>query len=93
MGEVDQFDNRAAGHRHKMMWPGFQAVFGIPWPVKPFATCIIDGPELSKRIRIENRHEAIANAVDVYGQALRKYLREEEILQRSAEYVVGIHWG
>jgi hypothetical protein len=63
---------------NKMMWPGFQAIFGVPWPVKPFATCTIDGNELSRRIRIENRHEAIFNAVDVYGEALRKYLREEE---------------
>jgi len=61
-----------------MMWPGFQAVFGVPWPVKPFTTCIIDGKELSRRIRIEDRHEAIFNAVDIYSQALRKYLREEE---------------
>lgn len=64
---------------NKMMWPGFQAVFGIPWPVKPFTTCLIDGKELSRRIRIENRHEAIFNAVDVYAQALKKYLREEEV--------------
>jgi hypothetical protein len=63
---------------NKMMWPGFQAVFGIPWPAKPFTTCVIDGAELSRRIRINNRHEAIYNAVDIYAQALRKYLKEEE---------------
>jgi hypothetical protein len=63
---------------NKMMWPGFHAVFGVPWPGKPFTTCIIDGAELSRRIRIENRHEAIFNAVEIYAQALRKYLREEE---------------
>jgi len=63
---------------NKMMWPGFQAVFNVPWPPKPFATCIIDGPELGRRIRIENRHEAIYNAVDLYEQALRRYLHEEE---------------
>jgi hypothetical protein len=62
----------------KMMWPGFHAVFGVPWPAKPFTTCIIDRAELSRRIRIENRHEAIFNAVEIYAQALRKYLREEE---------------
>ena len=63
---------------NKMMWPGFQAVFGVPWPVKPFTTCAIDGKELSKRIRVEDRHEAIFNAVTIYAEALRKYLREEE---------------
>jgi hypothetical protein len=63
---------------NKTMWPGFQAAFGVPWPAKPFATITIDGDVLSKRIRTEDRHEAIFKAVDVYGDALRKYLREQE---------------
>jgi len=63
---------------NKTMWPGFQAVFGVPWPAKPFATCTIDGNELSRRIRIEDRHEAISEAVKIYADVLRKYLREEE---------------
>ncbi|TPW33639.1 hypothetical protein FJU08_00655 [Martelella alba] len=63
---------------NKMMWPGFQAVFGIPWPAKPFASCQIDGAELSRRIRGDDRHEAIYKAVDLYEEALRRYLREEE---------------
>ena len=63
---------------NKMMWPGFQAVFGVPWPEKPFTTCVIDGQELSRRIRVEDRHEALFTAVNIYADALRKYLREEE---------------
>ncbi len=63
---------------NKTMWPGFQAAFGIAWPAKPFATITIDGDVLSSRIRTEDRHEAIFKAVDAYGDALRKYLREQE---------------
>ena len=63
---------------NKAMWPGFQATFGIPWPVKPFAAINIDGDVLSRRIRTEDRHEAIFKAVEVYSDALRKYLREQE---------------
>jgi hypothetical protein len=63
---------------NKMMWPGFEAVFGIPWPAKPYTSCMIDGDELSRRIRIENRHEAIFDAVQLYEETLRKYLDEEE---------------
>ena len=63
---------------NKMMWPGFEAVFGIPWPGKPYTSCLINGDELSRRIRIENRHEAIFNAVQLYEETLRKYLDEEE---------------
>lgn len=63
---------------NKTMWPGFEAAFGAPWPSKPFAAITIDGDLLSRRIRSEDRHEAIFKAVDVYGDALRKYLREQE---------------
>jgi hypothetical protein len=40
--------------------------------------CLIDGPNLSERIRGIDRHKAIYETVDVYSSALRKYLREEE---------------
>ncbi len=63
---------------NKMIWPGFQAVFGVPWPAKPFATCLLDAEDLSRCIRNENRHEAIFNAVALYSDALRKYLNAEE---------------
>lgn len=63
---------------NKTMWPGFEATFGVPWPAKPFATITIDGDLLSRCIRNEDRHEGVFRAVDVYGDALRKYLREQE---------------
>lgn len=63
---------------NKTMWPGFQAAFGVPWPATPFAKITIDGDLLSRRIRSEDRHDGIFRAVDVYGDALRKYLREQE---------------
>lgn len=63
---------------NKTMWPGFEATFGVPWPAKPFAKIPIDGDLLSRRIRNEDRHQGVFGAVDVYGDALRKYLREQE---------------
>lgn len=63
---------------NKMMWPGFQAVFNAPWPNTPFAKILIDGKTLSDRIRIEDRHQAIYQAVTIFSEAVRKYLREEE---------------
>jgi hypothetical protein len=60
------------------VWPGFEAVFGAGWPSKPFATCAVNPAELSRRILIGDRHQAIYSAVDLYEQALRKHLREEE---------------
>ncbi|MHC2574989.1 argonaute/piwi family protein [Rhizobium leguminosarum] len=63
---------------NKMMWPGFQSVFGIDWPEVPFTTCQIDGSELDERIRSSNRSEAIYNAVGLYEDALRRHLVNEE---------------
>jgi hypothetical protein len=40
------------------IFPGFQAVFGVDWPVEPAAWIEIDPAELSKAIRIQDRHQA-----------------------------------
>ncbi|OAI30616.1 hypothetical protein A1351_22510 [Methylosinus sp. R-45379] len=63
---------------NKMFWPGFEAVFAAPWPEQPYASCVIDGAELSRRIRIENRYEAISEAAKLYGDTLRRHLDDEE---------------
>ncbi|TBW32409.1 hypothetical protein EYW49_22110 [Siculibacillus lacustris] len=63
---------------NKMLWPGFQAVFNVEWPEKPFAFVEIDEAELSRRIRSENRHEGISRAVELFDTAVRKYLRQED---------------
>ena len=63
---------------NKMLWPGFEATFGVPWPEKPFAQIVIDGSALSERIRGGDRHQAIFTAVDLYAEAVRRFLREEE---------------
>lgn len=63
---------------NQAMWPGFQSVFNIDWPELPIAKCVIDGKELSKRIRSSDRSEAIYTAVGVYEDALRYHRRNEE---------------
>jgi hypothetical protein len=70
--------NRKRNDANTFIWPGFEAVYGAAWPSKPFATCMIDAAELSRRILGADRHQAIYSAVALYEEALRKYLREEE---------------
>jgi hypothetical protein len=70
--------NRKRNDANTFVWPGFEAVYGAAWPSKPFATCMIDAAELSRRILGADRHQAIYSAVALYEEALRKYLREEE---------------
>jgi hypothetical protein len=70
--------NRKRNEANMFVWPGFEAVYGAAWPSKPFATCMIDAAELSRRILGSDRHQAIYSAVTLYEEALRKHLREEE---------------
>src|SRR3954452_21541465 len=69
---------RKRNDANTFVWPGFEAVYGAAWPNKPFATCLIDAGELSRRILGADRHQAIYSAVALYEEALRKYLREED---------------
>lgn len=62
---------------NRMIWPGFQSVFNIEWPTTPMAKCVIDGTELSSRIRSSDRSEAIYTAVDIYDEALRTHRTDE----------------
>jgi hypothetical protein len=70
--------DRKRNEANTFVWPGFEAVYGAAWPSKPFATCLIDADELSRRILGGDRHQAIYSAVALYEEALRKYLREED---------------
>jgi hypothetical protein len=69
---------RKRNDANTFVWPGFEAVYGAAWPSKPFATCLIDAGELSRRILGADRHQAIYSAVALYEEALRKYLLEED---------------
>ncbi len=69
---------RKRNDANTFVWPGFEAVYGASWPSRPFATCLIDAEELSRRILGADRHQAIYSAVALYEEALRKYLREED---------------
>ena len=59
------------------IFPGFQAVFGVDWPVEPAAWIEIDPAELSKAIRIQDRHQAIHKAVSLYSDAIADHLRDD----------------
>ena len=63
---------------HHASWPGFQAVFGTKWPEAALVELKVDDAELSKAIRIGNRHEAIYRAVSFFEEPIRRHLRETE---------------
>ena len=67
-----------ADKAHHASWPGFQAVFGTKWPEKVLVELTVDEAELSKTIRIENRHEAIYKAVSIFEDVILRNLRQNE---------------
>lgn len=44
---------------HFQYWPGFSAVFNASWPTTPLAEYVLDEGELSRTVRLEDRHHAI----------------------------------
>lgn len=58
---------------HHVPFPGFQEAFNSEWPEKPVA--VIDDltlDEIEATIRIQNRHEAIHNCVDLFVTRLQR---------------------
>jgi hypothetical protein len=56
---------------HHVLFPGFAAAFNTEWPVKPHSViATVDGGNLAKALRFDNRNEAIKKAVDLYVQPL-----------------------
>src|SRR6185312_1855127 len=48
---------------HQAAFPGFEAVFETRWPVEPAVEIPISGAEISRLIRISDRHLAIFETV------------------------------
>lgn len=59
------------------VFPGFQALFGVEWPKDPAVWIEIDPEELARVIRIQDRHQAIHQAVSLYSEAIADQLRDE----------------
>ena len=64
---------------HHVPFPGFAEAFHARWPTRPAVIISdIDEVDLGRRLRIENRHEAIKAAVDVYVERLIAETRRNE---------------
>jgi hypothetical protein len=73
---------------HHVAFPGFAEAFHASWDSDPIRVIDdIEPDELLKALRIENRHEAVKTAVDMYVERLQSDQRREED-QPSFWYVV-----
>lgn len=64
---------------HHVPFPGFTEAFGAEWPTEPTISLgEVDPAELSRTLRIENRHEAIRSAVDLFVNPILKAVNSKE---------------
>jgi len=59
-------------------FPGFEAAFGIPWKPEPAQEVVIDEIELHRRIRFDDRHMRVFEAVDLYASAILQNVNQED---------------
>lgn len=59
-------------------FPGFEAAFGIPWKPTPAQEVVIDEVEIHRRIRFDDRHVRVFQAVDLYASAILANIAGED---------------
>lgn len=80
VGQITGYIPAAKAEQHHLAFPGFEAAFRTKWPINPVAEIEVSGPALSSRVRIPDGHERVFKTVDLFDQAIRRHLREEEAI-------------
>ena len=63
---------------HQISFPGFEAVFRTPWSVQPVAELPISPNDISKSLRISDRHVGIFETVSLFEGAIRNKIRMDD---------------
>lgn len=59
-------------------FPGFEAVFGVPWSSQPTVAREVSGDELAEVLRIDDGHIRVYRAVDMFAQKIFEVSRDED---------------
>jgi hypothetical protein len=60
-------------------FPGFEAAFRTRWPVRPVIELPISAADISRLIRIADRHVAIYETVSLFAQPIQERYREDDL--------------
>jgi hypothetical protein len=63
---------------HHAAFPGFEAVFQTKWPTEPAVEIPISSAEISRLIRIGDRHLAIFETVSAFADPIKQKLRDDD---------------
>jgi hypothetical protein len=64
---------------HQLGFPGFEAVFRTAWPIQPVAELPISTTDISKALRVSDRHVGIFEAVSLFEGAIRRKIRQDDV--------------
>jgi hypothetical protein len=64
----------------RVPFPGFEAVFGIPWDVKPIIEYKVSKEELAMNYLLSDRHQRVYKTVEIYYKKIEQALRNEDAL-------------
>ncbi len=78
VAQITNYIPALKAEQHHLAYPGFEAAFKTKWPLAPVASIEVSGPELSSTVRIPDGHERVFKTVDLFDQAIRRHLREED---------------
>ena len=68
-----------ARHRNRPVFPGFEAIYGIPWNPVPHLEREINETELLKRVNLDDRHIRVFQTVDLFaGEILDAHGKDDE---------------
>ncbi len=59
-------------------FPGFEATFGIDWPLTPTTKIVVTDAQIDAALYISDRHQAVYGTVDVFAGPIRRYMSTEE---------------
>ncbi|MEY2502281.1 MAG: hypothetical protein QOI07_2615 [Verrucomicrobiota bacterium] len=62
--------------RNRPVFPGFEAVFGIPWDPQPYLTAELDAADLHRRAHLEDKHQRVYETATLYADAILNEKRE-----------------
>ena len=64
---------------HHVAFPGFEAVFRTQWPIEPVLEIAVSASDISKKLRLSDRHVSIFETVSLFEDPIRKRIRSDDV--------------
>ena len=62
------------------MFPGFEAVYGIPWSPDPVISLLVDEQDLNETMYLSDRHQRVFRTVQLFADRIIQALQTEETI-------------